>query len=78
MSTMTSCVGSSYLACTAVYVLDLCSPLLAVAEKRFAARGFKNVHCLLQDATAFVLPGWENGVDPDGALDFVTMSYSLR
>ncbi|KAI5479438.1 betaine lipid synthase [Pseudohyphozyma bogoriensis] len=62
----------------AVYVLDLCGPLLEQAKKRFAARGWKNVHCLLQDATTFVLPEWEqNGVDPDGALDFVTMSYSL-
>lgn len=64
---------------TAVYVLDLCAPLLEVSKKRFAARGWKNVHCLLQDATTFVLPEWaEEGVDPDGALDFVTMSYSLR
>ncbi|KAK4700778.1 betaine lipid synthase, partial [Phenoliferia sp. Uapishka_3] len=62
----------------AVYVLDLCAPLLEVSKKRFAARGFKNVHCLLQDATNFVLPSWESeGVDPAGALDFVTMSYSL-
>lgn len=62
----------------AVYVLDLCGPLLEVSKKRFAARGFKNVTCLLQDATTFVLPEWEsNGVDPSGALDFVTMSYSL-
>lgn len=64
---------------TAVYVLDLCAPLLEVSRKRFEARGFKNVQCLLQDATTFVLPEWEeNGADPDGALDFVTMSYSLR
>ncbi|SCZ94604.1 BZ3500_MvSof-1268-A1-R1_Chr12-3g03992 [Microbotryum saponariae] len=61
----------------AVYVLDLCEPLLTVSRKRFEARGWKNVHCLLQDATAFVLPGWEDGAAPEGALDFVTMSYSL-
>ncbi|SCV73196.1 BQ2448_7121 [Microbotryum intermedium] len=61
----------------AVYVLDLCEPLLNVSRKRFEARGWKHVHCLLQDATAFVLPGWEAGADPEGALDFVTMSYSL-
>ncbi|ORY85942.1 hypothetical protein BCR35DRAFT_302535 [Leucosporidium creatinivorum] len=62
----------------AVYVLDLCAPLLEVSRKRFEARGWENVHCLLQDATTFVLPEWsEEGVDPEGALDFVTMSYSL-
>lgn len=62
----------------AVYVLDLCAPLLEVSRKRFETLGFKNVHCLLQDATTFVLPDWEaEGVHPDGALDFVTMSYSL-
>ena len=62
----------------AVYVLDLCAPLLEVSRKRFAARGFKNVHCLLQDATTFVLPEWEStGVDPSGGIDFISMSYSL-
>uniref|UniRef100_A0A0K3CN82 Betaine lipid synthase n=1 Tax=Rhodotorula toruloides TaxID=5286 RepID=A0A0K3CN82_RHOTO len=40
----------------AVYVLDLCGPLLEVSRKRFEARGWKNVQCLLQDATHFVLP----------------------
>ncbi|KWU43798.1 hypothetical protein RHOSPDRAFT_29502 [Rhodotorula sp. JG-1b] len=40
----------------AVYVLDLCEPLLEVSRKRFEARGFKNVQCLLQDATHFTLP----------------------
>lgn len=63
----------------AVYVLDLCEPLLEVSRKRFLSLGFKNVHCLLQDATTFVLPGWDaEGVDADDGLDFVTMSYSLR
>ncbi|KAK4048434.1 hypothetical protein OIV83_004780 [Microbotryomycetes sp. JL201] len=58
----------------AVYVLDLCEPLLDVARKRFEARGWKNVHCLLQDATAFVLPEWEEeGIDPEGDLDFVSI-----
>lgn len=53
----------------AVYVLDLCAPLLEVSRKRFEARGFKNVQCLLQDATTFVLPEWErDGVDPNGAV----------
>ncbi|KAJ8291944.1 hypothetical protein OF846_004728 [Rhodotorula toruloides] len=62
----------------AVYVLDLCGPLLEVSRKRFAARGWKNVQCLLQDATHFVLPEWtEEGLGEEGGLDFVTMSYSL-
>ncbi|GAA5930792.1 class I SAM-dependent methyltransferase [Sporobolomyces koalae] len=62
----------------AVYVVDLCGPLLDVSRKRFEAKGWKNVHCLLQDATSFVLPEWtEDGIDSTGGLDFVTMSYSL-
>ncbi|BGP43192.1 hypothetical protein JCM10450v2_007338 [Rhodotorula kratochvilovae] len=63
----------------AVYVLDLCGPLLEVSRKRFEARGWTNVHCLLQDATQFVLPGWdESGLDGEtGGLDFVSLSYSL-
>ncbi|GJN90988.1 hypothetical protein Rhopal_004002-T1 [Rhodotorula paludigena] len=63
----------------AVYVLDLCGPLLEVSRKRFEARGWKKVHCLLQDATHFVLPEWDHtGLDGEtGGLDFVTMSYSL-
>ncbi|GAA5903303.1 class I SAM-dependent methyltransferase [Sporobolomyces salmoneus] len=63
----------------AVYVVDLCGPLLEVSRKRFEAKGWKNVHCLLQDATTFVLPEWtEEGIDAnEGGLDFVTMSYSL-
>lgn len=64
----------------AVYVLDLCEPLLEVSRKRFAARGWTNVHCLLQDATQFVLPTWDEtgGLDGQtGGLDFVTLSYSL-
>lgn len=42
----------------AVYLIDLCEPLLEVARKRFAARGWKNVHVLCQDATQFVFPCW--------------------
>jgi betaine lipid synthase len=63
----------------AVYVLDLCGPLLDVSKQRFAARGWTNVHCLLQDATHFVLPTWtEDGVDVEGdGVDFLSMSYSL-
>ncbi|GAA6063494.1 hypothetical protein JCM10212_004453 [Sporobolomyces blumeae] len=62
----------------AVYLIDLSTPLLEVARRRVAERGWKNVHLLCQDATAFALPEWtEDGIDPEGALDFVTMSYSL-
>ncbi|GAA5839181.1 hypothetical protein JCM9279_002619 [Rhodotorula babjevae] len=64
----------------AVYVLDLCGPLLEVSRKRFAARGWDNVHCLLQDATHFALPTWneQEGLDGEtGGLDYVTLSYSL-
>lgn len=50
-----------------------------MSKARFEQKGWKNVHCLLQDATTFVLPEWEkNGIDPEGDLDFVSMSYSLR
>ncbi|GAA6037709.1 hypothetical protein JCM8097_002300 [Rhodosporidiobolus ruineniae] len=62
----------------AVYLIDLCGPLLEVSRKRFEVKGWKNVRCLLQDATHFVLPEWtDEGVDVEGGLDFVTMSYSL-
>lgn len=61
----------------AVYVVDLCRPLLDVAQKRFAARGWTNVTCLCQDATTFTLPEWSDGVKPKGSLGFVTLSYSL-
>lgn len=60
-----------------MYVLDLCGPLLEVSRRRFETLGMKNVQCLLQDATTFVLPEWESGEVPR-ELDFVTMSYSLR
>lgn len=61
----------------AVYVVDLCKPLLDLAQKRFAERGWTNVICLCQDATTFVLPEWSDGVKPKGSLGFVTLSYSL-
>ncbi|KAG8984034.1 hypothetical protein FRB93_006827 [Tulasnella sp. JGI-2019a] len=62
----------------AVYLIDLCEPLLAVARKRFAKRGWKNVHVLCQDASRFVLPEWESGeVDPRGSVSVITLSYSL-
>jgi len=61
----------------AVYVVDLCQPLLDLAQKRFATKGWTNVVCLCQDATTFVLPEWSDGVKPQGSLGFVTLSYSL-
>lgn len=62
----------------AIYLIDLCEPLLQVARKRFAAKGWKNVHVLCQDASKFVLPEWESGeLDPRGSITAITLSYSL-
>ncbi|TDL26086.1 S-adenosyl-L-methionine-dependent methyltransferase [Rickenella mellea] len=61
----------------AVYLIDLCEPLLQVARKRFAKRGWHNVHVLCQDASNFTLPEWSDGKDPKGSVGFVTLSYSL-
>ncbi|KAI0338707.1 hypothetical protein BDW22DRAFT_1415383 [Trametopsis cervina] len=63
-----------------VYLIDLCEPLLAVARRRFLARGWTNVHVLCQDATFFALPEWST--DPAnssarGAVSLFTLSYSL-
>jgi betaine lipid synthase len=54
----------------AVYLLDLCEPLLEVARKRFAARGWTNVHCLKEDACTM---NWTRSK----SVDIVTFSYSL-
>lgn len=62
----------------AIYLVDLCEPLLEVARERFAAKGWKNVHVLCQDASRFVLPEWESGeLDPRGSITAITLSYSL-
>ncbi|PPR00108.1 hypothetical protein CVT24_008964 [Panaeolus cyanescens] len=61
----------------AIYLVDLCEPLLQVARKRFATRGWTNVHVLCQDASTFTLPSWEEGANPQGSVDLVTLSYSL-
>ncbi|KAG6821002.1 hypothetical protein H0H93_008631 [Arthromyces matolae] len=61
----------------AVYLIDLCEPLLQVARKRFAAKGWTNVFVLCQDASQFVLPEWSDGKDPKGSVGFITLSYSL-
>lgn len=61
----------------AVYLIDLCEPLLQIARKRFTAKGWNNVHVLCQDANEFMLPEWYDGSDPKGSVSFVTLSYSL-
>lgn len=61
----------------AIYLIDLCEPLLQVARQRFAAKGWNNVHVLCQDANEFSLPEWSDGVNPKGSVSFVTLSYSL-
>lgn len=61
----------------AVYLIDLCEPLLQVARKRFAEKGWSNVTVLCQDASEFSLPEWCDGKDPKGSVGFVTLSYSL-
>nr|GAT57621.1 predicted protein [Mycena chlorophos] len=60
----------------AVYLIDLCDSLLDIARKRFAAKGWKNVTVLCQDAAEFNLSEWANK-DPKGSVGFVTLSYSL-
>jgi hypothetical protein len=61
----------------AVYLIDLCEPLLDIARNRFAKKGWTNVTVLCQDASEFSLPEWANGVDPKGSVGFITLSYSL-
>lgn len=60
----------------AIYLIDLCEPLLEVARKRFARKGWRNVIVLCQDAAAFTLPEWSTS-DPKGSISFITLSYSL-
>ena len=60
----------------AIYLIDLCEPLLDVARKRFARKGWQNITVLCQDATEFSLPEWST-TDPKGSVSFITLSYSL-
>ena len=60
----------------AIYLIDLCEPLLDVARKRFARKGWRNITVLCQDATEFSLPEWA-ATDPKGSVSFITLSYSL-
>ena len=58
----------------AVYVVDLCRPLIDVARARVEANGWeKTVHLVVGDATDPALPGLPKA----GTVDVVTMSYSL-
>ena len=63
----------------AIYLVDLCEPLLKVAEARFFKLGHRNVYILCQDATNFSIPepGWNEGTDIENSLTLVTFSYSL-
>ncbi|KAH7928898.1 hypothetical protein BV22DRAFT_1003840 [Leucogyrophana mollusca] len=60
----------------AIYLIDLCEPLLRVARERFAKKGWTNITVLCQDATEFSLPEWAQN-DPKGSVGFITLSYSL-
>ncbi|EJD03174.1 S-adenosyl-L-methionine-dependent methyltransferase [Fomitiporia mediterranea MF3/22] len=55
----------------AVYLVDICEPLLEIARKRIAAHGWKNVHVLHQDAASFVVP------EEEASASLITFSYSL-
>ncbi|CAE6397523.1 unnamed protein product [Rhizoctonia solani] len=63
----------------AIYLVDLCDPLLHIARKRFAAKGWTNVHVVHADACMFQLPGWpaHGGDVLPGSVSLVTLSYSL-
>ncbi|MDO4574028.1 MAG: class I SAM-dependent methyltransferase [Planctomycetia bacterium] len=52
-----------------VYIVDLASSLLGVAEKRIESRGWTNVQAVNADATKFT--------PEEGSADIVTFSYSL-
>ena len=52
-----------------LYLVDLCRPLLQVAEERIAREGWKNTSAVFADGTRFV--------PSEGLADVVTFSYSL-
>lgn len=53
--------------------------LLDVARRRFAARGWRNVQVLCQDATFFSLPEWGDNLDTArGAVRSVPPTLSLQ
>ncbi|HBE68068.1 MAG TPA: SAM-dependent methyltransferase [Planctomycetaceae bacterium] len=54
---------------SSIYVVDLASSLLKVAQQRFDDRGWSNAHAVEADATTWT--------PPEGSADIVTFSYSL-
>ncbi|CAD6983485.1 unnamed protein product [Tilletia controversa] len=58
---------------SAIYLIDLCEPLLKVARERFNHMGLTNVQVLCQDAQEFSLPGLDDG----RKVDLFTCSYSI-
>ena len=52
-----------------LYLVDLCRPLLQMAEERIATNGWKNTTAVIADGTRYV--------PPEGLADVVTFSYSL-
>lgn len=52
-----------------IYLVDLCRPLLQVAEERIASQGWRNTHAVLADGTRFV--------PPEEQVDVISFSYSL-
>ncbi|ANB11016.1 Ubiquinone/menaquinone biosynthesis methyltransferase ubiE [Sugiyamaella lignohabitans] len=54
-----------------IHLVDLSPSLCEVAQNRFAARGWSNVHVHCIDATTFQLPNKETRAD------LITLSYSL-
>ncbi|KAL5507120.1 hypothetical protein ACEPAH_6576 [Sanghuangporus vaninii] len=60
----------------AIYLVDICEPLLQVAEERFAFHRWTNIHVIHQDAASFVLPEIDVIAD-HGTISLATFSYSL-
>ncbi|CEL60650.1 betaine lipid synthase [Rhizoctonia solani AG-1 IB] len=58
----------------AIYLVDLCDPLLEIARRRFASKGWTNVHIIHSDACTFQLP---HGGSLSNSASLVTLSYSL-
>lgn len=62
-------IGPAIAQFSKVYVVDLASSLLGVAQKRASERGWNQVEAITADATT-----WQ---PPEGSADVVTFSYSL-
>ena len=58
-----------------VYVVDVCDPLLEQANKRVAARGWKNVKTIRRDVCS--VEGILTPEEESGGVDLITFSYSL-